>query len=51
MRIAIVLDYSLDLIGGAQRAALNEAAALSAEGHRVLLIAPRPTGRRAGCSA
>jgi len=45
MRIAIVLDYSLDLIGGAQRAALNEAAALSAEGHRVLLIAPRPTGR------
>lgn len=42
MRIAIVLDYSLDLIGGAQRAALNEAAALVAAGHRVLLIAPRP---------
>lgn len=47
MRIAIVLDYSLDLIGGAQRAALNEAAALSAEGHRVLLVAPRPNGRAA----
>ena len=45
MRIAIVLDYSLDLIGGAQRAALNEAAALVAHGHRVLLVAPRPTGR------
>ncbi len=43
MRIAIVLDYSLDLIGGAQRAALNEAAALVGAGHRVLLVAPRPT--------
>ena len=42
MRIAIVLDYSLDLIGGAQRAALNEASALVASGHAVLLIAPRP---------
>ncbi|WP_375407164.1 glycosyltransferase family 4 protein [uncultured Amnibacterium sp.] len=41
MRIAIVLDYSLDLIGGAQRAALNEACALVAGGHRVLLVAPR----------
>ncbi|WP_375387850.1 glycosyltransferase family 4 protein [uncultured Amnibacterium sp.] len=44
MRIAIVLDYSLDLIGGAQRAALNEAAALVAHGHRVVLVAPRPAG-------
>lgn len=42
MRIAIVLDYSLDLLGGAQRAALNQAAALVAQGHGVLLIAPRP---------
>ena len=42
MRIAIVLDYSLDLVGGAQRAALNEASALVAGGHAVLLIAPRP---------
>ena len=42
MRIAIVLDYSLDLIGGAQRAALNEAAALIGVGHEVLLVAPRP---------
>lgn len=42
MRIALVLDYSLDLIGGAQRAALNEAAALAGAGHRVLLVAPRP---------
>lgn len=42
MRIAIVLDYSLDLIGGAQRAALNEAAALVDAGHRVLLVGPRP---------
>jgi glycosyltransferase involved in cell wall biosynthesis len=42
MRIAIVLDYSLDLIGGAQRAALNEASALVAAGHGVLLVAPRP---------
>lgn len=42
MRIAIVLDYSLDLIGGAQRAALNEASALVTAGHRVLIVAPRP---------
>lgn len=42
MRIAIVIDYSLDLIGGAQRAALNEAAALLAAGHRVLFVGPRP---------
>ena len=42
MRIAIVIDYSLDLIGGAQRAALNEAAALVAAGHAVLLVGPRP---------
>lgn len=42
MRIAIVIDYSLDLIGGAQRAALNEAAALVACGHRVLFVGPRP---------
>lgn len=42
MRIAIVLDYSLDLIGGAQRAALNEAAALVLAGHRVLLVGVRP---------
>ncbi|MBW4041554.1 MAG: glycosyltransferase family 4 protein [Acidobacteria bacterium] len=42
MHIALVIDYSLDLIGGAQRAALNEAAALVAAGHRVLLVAPRP---------
>jgi glycosyltransferase involved in cell wall biosynthesis len=42
MRIAIVLDYSLDLIGGAQRAALNEAEALVDAGHGVLLVAPRP---------
>ncbi|GAA2754383.1 glycosyltransferase family 4 protein [Amnibacterium kyonggiense] len=46
MRIAIVLDYSLDLIGGAQRAALNEAAALVAAGHGVVLVAPRPTDPR-----
>jgi glycosyltransferase involved in cell wall biosynthesis len=44
MRIAIVLDYSLDLVGGAQRAALNEAAALVAAGHGVLVVAPRPRG-------
>lgn len=42
MRIALVCDYSFDLIGGAQRALLNEAAALRAAGHDVLLVAPRP---------
>ena len=47
MRIAIVLDYSLDLIGGAQRAALNEAAAFVAGGHGVVLVAPRPADPRA----
>ena len=42
MRIAIVIDYSLDLIGGAQRAALNEAGAWLAAGHQVLFVGPRP---------
>ena len=42
MRIALVCDYSFDLLGGAQRAVLNEAAALDGAGHRVLLVAPRP---------
>ncbi|MFD1722168.1 glycosyltransferase family 4 protein [Amnibacterium endophyticum] len=42
MRIAIVVDYSLDLIGGAQRAALNEATALLQAGHHVLVVGPRP---------
>ena len=42
MQIAFVTDYSLDLIGGAQRAMLNEAAALRAAGHGVVLVAPRP---------
>lgn len=43
MRIAIVLDYSLDLIGGAQRAALNEASVLMDAGHRVLVVGPAPS--------
>lgn len=42
MRIALVCDYSFDLIGGAQRALLNEAHALRAAGHDVLLVAPQP---------
>lgn len=42
MRIALVCDYSFDLIGGAQRALVNEADALRAAGHDVLLVAPRP---------
>lgn len=45
MRIALVCDYSFDLLGGAQRAVLNEAAALDGAGHRVLLVAPRPARR------
>ncbi len=47
MRIAIVVDYSLDLIGGAQRAVLNQAAVLTGAGHHVLLIGPRPRGAAA----
>lgn len=43
MRIAIVVDYSLDLIGGAQRAAVNEVLALVRAGHHALLVGPRPT--------
>jgi len=44
MRIALVCDYALDYLGGAQTALLQQAGALAAAGHEVLLVAP--AGRR-----
>lgn len=44
MRVVLVIDYALDYLGGAQSAFLDEARALDAHGHDVLIIAP--AGRR-----
>jgi len=40
-RIALVCDYSLDCLGGAQTAFLAQARALSDAGHQVTVITPR----------
>ncbi|HEY9293913.1 MAG TPA: glycosyltransferase [Microlunatus sp.] len=39
-RIAVVCDYALDYLGGAQTALLQEAAALAAAGARVVVLSP-----------
>ncbi len=39
-RVAIVCDYLLDYLGGAQTALLEQARALAAAGHQVIMIAP-----------
>ncbi|WP_409047627.1 glycosyltransferase family 4 protein [Microbacterium sp. HA-8] len=39
-RIALVCDYSLDYLGGAQSAFLDEAHLLRARGHEVTIVAP-----------
>jgi len=39
-RIALVIDYSLDYLGGAQSAFLDEARLLHAAGHDVTIVAP-----------
>lgn len=39
-RVALVMDYSLEYLGGAQSAFLDEAEALSTYGHDVLIVAP-----------
>jgi glycosyltransferase involved in cell wall biosynthesis len=39
-RIALVLDYSLEYLGGAQSAFLDAAEALESFGHEVLIVAP-----------
>ncbi len=43
-RVAIVCDYLLDYLGGAQTAMLEQARALAAAGHAVIMIA-RPNRR------
>lgn len=43
LRIAIVCDYLLDYLGGAQTAMLEQARALAAAGHEVIMIAPAST--------
>ncbi len=40
MRIALVIDYALDYLGGAQSAFLDEARVLAQAGHEVLVVAP-----------
>lgn len=40
MHIALVIDYSLDYLGGAQNAFLDQAKILSNAGHSVTIIAP-----------
>ncbi|GGL62089.1 hypothetical protein GCM10011575_20760 [Microlunatus endophyticus] len=42
LRVAVVCDYSLGYLGGAQTALLQEAAALAATGATVLLLSPSP---------
>ncbi len=39
-RVALVCDYSLDYLGGAQSAFLDEARLLRERGHRVVIVAP-----------
>ena len=39
-RIALVIDYSLDYLGGAQSAFLDEAQLLLSRGHAVTIVAP-----------
>lgn len=47
MRIAIVSDYFLDYVGGAQTSMLQQQLALSQSGHEVMLVAAtRKSGRR-----
>ncbi|MFT4124592.1 MAG: glycosyltransferase, partial [Microbacteriaceae bacterium] len=46
MRIAIVSDYYLDYVGGAQTSMRAQRAALEAAGHEVLMIAPERAARR-----
>lgn len=48
-RIALVCDYSLDYLGGAQSAYLDEARLLRERGHHVVLVAP--ASRRSGQGA
>lgn len=52
MRIAIVSDYFLDYVGGAQTSMLQQRLALQQEGHEVVLVsATRERGRRFQVSA
>lgn len=41
MRVAIVCDYFLDYVGGAQTSLLQQRDALTAEGHEVVMISAR----------
>ncbi|MEE1621226.1 glycosyltransferase family 4 protein [Zafaria sp. Z1313] len=44
MRVALMCDYSLEYLGGAQTAFLQQARVLADAGHEVTVIAPRPRG-------
>jgi glycosyltransferase involved in cell wall biosynthesis len=51
MNIALVCDYSLDYLGGAQTAFIQQVRAMTDAGHRVLVIAPRGRTADIGASA
>lgn len=42
MRVALMCDYSLEYLGGAQTAFIQQARVLADAGHHVTVIAPRP---------
>lgn len=44
-RVALICDYSLEYLGGAQSAFLDEAAILRSHGHEVTVVAPAVRGR------
>ena len=50
-RVALVCDYSLDYLGGAQSAFLDEARLLRERGNRVVIVAPAPRHRDRGALA
>ncbi|WP_438353572.1 glycosyltransferase family 4 protein [Microbacterium sp. CJ88] len=50
-RIALVCDYSLEYLGGAQSAFLDEARILREHGHEVTIVAPRVTRGRTVAAA
>jgi glycosyltransferase involved in cell wall biosynthesis len=43
MRVALMCDYSLEYLGGAQTAFIQQARVLAEAGHRVTVIAPKPS--------
>ncbi|MFF0911898.1 glycosyltransferase family 4 protein [Microbacterium enclense] len=51
LKVALVCDYSLDYLGGAQSAFLDEARILAADGAHVTVVAPRTKASRRSAAA